>query len=91
MSVAALCANPSRAETRTVRFAYGAIAPIPKRVHEVEDIFKRKTPVPKLIDEAIESIKKSAEPMTDVLAKAEYRSHMLEVLAVKAFRRLLGS
>jgi len=91
VNVAALCANPSRPEARTMKFAYGAIAPIPKRVHEVEDLFKRKTPVPKLIDEAIESIKKSAEPMTDVLAKAEYRSHMLEVLAVRAFRRLLGS
>ena len=41
--------------------------------------------------EALGVIRKSVEPMTDVLAKAEYRSHVLEVLSIKAFRRLLGS
>ena len=90
-SLAALCANPTKPEIRTVRFAYGAIAPKPARVHEIEDLFKRKNPVPQLIDEAAEVVKKSTEPMTDVLAKAEYRSHILEILSIKAFRRLLGS
>jgi len=91
VNVAALCANPSRPEARTVRFAYGAIAPTPARVHDVEQLFRRKAPVPQLIDEAVDIIKKAAEPMTDVLAKAEYRSHILEVLAIKALRMLLGS
>ena len=91
VNLAALCANPTKPENRTVRFAYGAIAPTPARVHEVEDLFKRKNPVPQLIDEAIGVVRKSTEPMKDVLAKAEYRSHMLEVLSIKAFRRLLGS
>ena len=91
VNLAALCANPTKPENRTVRLAYGAIAPTPARVHEVEDLFKRKNPVPQLIDEAIGVVRKSTEPMTDVLAKAEYRSHMLEVLLIKAFRRLLGS
>jgi carbon-monoxide dehydrogenase medium subunit len=91
VNLAALCANPTKPENRTVRFAYGAIAPTPARVHEVEDLFKRKNPVPQLIDEAIGVVRKSTEPMTDVLAKAEYRSHILEVLSIKAFRRLLGS
>jgi CO/xanthine dehydrogenase FAD-binding subunit len=91
VSVAALCANPSRPENRTVRLAYGAIAPTPARVHEVEELFKRKTTVSQLIDEAVDVVRKSTEPMTDVLAKADYRSHMLEVLTVKALRRLLGS
>ena len=90
-SLAALCANPTKPENRTVRFAYGAIASKPARVQEVEDLFKRKNPVPQLIDEAAGVIKKSTEPMTDVLAKAEYRSHILEILSIKAFRRLLGS
>jgi len=90
-NVAALCANPSRAEARTVRFAYGALAPTPARVHGVEQVFRRKAPVSQLIDEAVQVIKKAAEPMTDVLAKADYRSHILEVLAIKAFRTLLGS
>ncbi len=89
-NVAALCANPARPESRTVRLAYGAIAPTPKRVHEIEELFRRKTPVHQLIDEAVNVIKKTADPMTDVLAKAEYRSHMLEVLSIKAFRRLVG-
>jgi len=91
VNMAALCANPSRPETRTVRFAYGAIAPTPARVHDVEQVFRRKAPVSQLIDEAVDVIKKATEPMTDVLAKAEYRSHILEVLAIKAFRTLLGS
>ena len=91
VNVAALCANISRPEARTVRFAYGAIAPTPARVHDIEQLFRRKAPVPHLIDEAVDVIKKAAEPMTDVLAKAEYRSHILEVLAIKALRTLLGS
>jgi CO/xanthine dehydrogenase FAD-binding subunit len=91
VNLAALCANPTRPENRMVRLAYGAIAPTPARVHELEELFKRKTPVSQLIDEAVGLVRKSTEPMTDVLAKAEYRSHMLEVLTIKALRRLLGS
>jgi CO/xanthine dehydrogenase FAD-binding subunit len=57
----------------------------------MEELFKRKAPVSQLIDEAVGVIKKSTEPMTDILARAEYRSHMLEVLAIKALRTLLRS
>lgn len=91
VNAAALCANPSHPENRVVRFSYGALAPTPTRVHEVETIFNRKASTSQLIDEAIGAIKKSAEPMTDVLAKAEYRAHMLEVLALRAFGELLGN
>ena len=91
VNLAALCANPTKAENRIVRLAYGALAPTPARVHEVEKLFKNKSPVSQLIDEAVGVVKKSTEPMTDVLAKAEYRSHMLEVMTIKALRRLLGS
>lgn len=90
VNVAALCANPSQPENRIVRFAYGALAPAATRVTEVEKVFNRKTPLPQLIDEALKAIKKSAEPMTDILATAEYRAHILEVLAVRAFRELIG-
>jgi CO/xanthine dehydrogenase FAD-binding subunit len=91
VNLAALCANPTKPENRTVRFAYGAIAPTPGRVHGVEELFKRKTPISQLIDEAVSVIKKSTEPMTDVLARSEYRSHMLEVMTIKALRTLLRS
>jgi len=90
-NVAALCANSSKPEDRTVRFACGAIAATPTRVREVEELFKRRAPIPQLIDEAVKTIKKSVEPMMDILATAEYRSHMLEVLSIKAFRELLAS
>jgi CO/xanthine dehydrogenase FAD-binding subunit len=91
VNVAALCANPSRPEDRVVRFAYGALAPTPGRVYDAEKIFNRKAPLPQLIDEAVAVIKKSVEPMTDVLAKAEYRLHILEVLAIQALGRVLGA
>ena len=91
VNVAALVANPSRPEEREVRFAYGALAPIPSRVYEVEATFKRKAPLSQLIGEAVATIKRKAEPMTDVLAKAEYRQHMLEVLALEAFTQLFGA
>jgi len=90
-NVATLCANPSRPEERIVRFAYGAVSPIPTRVYDVEKLFNRRAPISQLIDEAVAVIKKSAEPMTDVLGKAEFRSHILEVLAVKALRSVLRS
>lgn len=89
VNVAALCSNPSRPDDRIVRFAYGALSATPTRVREVERVFNRKAPVPQLIDEAVDVIKKNADPMTDVLGKAEFRLHMLEVLAVKALRSLL--
>jgi carbon-monoxide dehydrogenase medium subunit len=91
VNLAALCANPTKPENRIVRLAYGALAPTPARVHEVEKVFKTKSPVSQLIDETVAVVKKSTEPMTDVLAKSEYRSHMLEVMTIKALRRLLGS
>lgn len=91
VNVAALCANPSRPEDRVVRFAYGALAPTAGRVHDAEKIFNRKAPFPQLIDEAVQVIKKSVEPMTDVLATAEYRLHILEVLAIEALGRVLGA
>jgi CO/xanthine dehydrogenase FAD-binding subunit len=91
VNVAALCANPSRPDNRTVRFAYGAISAKPTRVYEIEKLFNQKTPAPQLIDEAVEIIKKTADPMTDVLGKSEFRMHTLEVLAIKALRRLLRS
>ena len=90
VNVAALVANPSRPMEREVRFAYGALAPTPARVYEVETLFKRNAPASLLIGEAVASIKKKAEPMTDVLAKAEYRLHILEVLALEALTQLLG-
>jgi len=91
VNIAALVANASRPEEREVRFAYGAIAPTPTRVYEVEVPFKRKAPSSQLIEEAVATIKKKAEPMTDILAKAEYRLHMLEVLALEALTQLLGA
>jgi carbon-monoxide dehydrogenase medium subunit len=91
VNVAALVANAFHPEEREVRFAYGALAPIPTRVHAVEALFKRKAPTSQLISQAVEAIKKGAEPMTDVLAKAEYRLHILEVLALEAFNQLFGA
>jgi carbon-monoxide dehydrogenase medium subunit len=90
-NVAALCVNPSRPEARTMRYACGAIAPMSSRVHEVEGLFKRKAPIPSLIDDAVKVIMKAVEPMSDVLATAEYRSHMLEILSIRAFHELLVS
>jgi carbon-monoxide dehydrogenase medium subunit len=90
-NVAALCANASRSESRVVRFAYGAVSPVPKKVKDVEVIFKREARVAELIDEAVDVIKKSSDPMTDALAKSDYRLHMLEVLSLRALRSLLGS
>jgi carbon-monoxide dehydrogenase medium subunit len=91
VNVAALCANPSRPDERTVRFAYGALSATPTRVRDIEKLFNRKASIPQLIDEAVDVIKKNADPMTDVLGKAEFRLHILEVLAVKALRSLLRS
>jgi carbon-monoxide dehydrogenase medium subunit len=91
VNVAALVSNAPLPENRVVRFAYGALAPTPARVHEVETVFKRKATISQLIGEAVEIIKKKTEPMTDVLAKADYRMHILEVLAIQAFTQLLGA
>lgn len=91
VNVAALCANPSRPDERMVRFAYGAVAGTPTRVYDIEKLFSRRAPIPQLIDEAVGVIKKTADPMTDVLGKAEFRLHILEVLAVKALRAVLRS
>ncbi len=78
VGIAILVANPKDPAKRIVRLAYASVAPTPVRIYEVEEIFKKDKPVPELIEEAVEVVKKAVSPITDVRATKEYREYIVE-------------
>ncbi len=77
-AIAGLAANILEPEKRIVKLAYGAVAPTPLLIEEVETIFKQTKPVKELIEEAIKTVMNKVSPITDVRATREYRLHLVE-------------
>ncbi len=83
VGVAGLVAYPNEPSKRIVRLAYASVAPTPIRVYEVEELFKRDEPLPKLIDEAVNIVLRKVSPITDVRGSDWYRRHLVDVLTRK--------
>ncbi len=83
VGVAGLVAYPNEPSKRIVRLAYASVAPTPIRVYEVEEIFKKNEPLPKLIEEAVNVVLKKVSPITDVRGSDWYRRHLVDVLTRK--------
>lgn len=74
-----------------VRIALGAVASTPIRVHEAEELLKKKGPTKEAIEEAGRIAREAASPIFDVRASAEYRREMVENLVKRALSALKGS
>ncbi len=83
VGVAGLVAHPNEPSKRIVRLAYASVAPTPIRIYEVEELFKRDEPLPKLIDEAVNIALRKVSPITDVRGSDWYRRHLVDVLTRK--------
>jgi CO/xanthine dehydrogenase FAD-binding subunit len=70
--------------------ALGAVAPIPYRVKEVENLLRDQVPDAGLIGEASKKASASANPISDIRASAEYRVAMVGVMTRRVLSEALG-
>ncbi len=78
-------ANDNRC--REARIALGAVAPTPIRVPEAEAILTGGILSESAIEQAAEQAAKSARPISDVRASAEYRRELVKVLTRQTLKR----
>lgn len=81
-------------EDLTYRVSLCALGPVPKRAYKVEEFLNKKKPDVRIISKAVELIEKEINPITDIRATKEYRTHMAKVMlkmAIEAaYSRLRG-
>lgn len=81
-------------EDKTYRLAVGAVAPTPKRIPVVEKLVCGKPLSKDLLYKAKQMLAEEINPISDIRASAEYRTHMIKVLwdnaAAMAVSRLEG-
>lgn len=81
-------------ENKTYRLAVGAVAPTPKRITAVEKLVEGQDLTPELLYKAKAILAEEINPISDIRASAEYRTHMIKVLwdnaAAMSISRLEG-
>ncbi|MGE5585874.1 MAG: FAD binding domain-containing protein [Bacillota bacterium] len=76
---------------REARLALGAVAPTPVRAREAEAFLVGRRLTPESAREAGKLAARSAKPISDVRASAEYRLEMIEVLVARALMALAAA
>ncbi len=66
------------------RIAMTGVGPTPKRAVEAEALLKGRRPEPALVEQVKEAVRADASPETDLHASADYRRHLVGVLAGRA-------
>jgi carbon-monoxide dehydrogenase medium subunit len=84
--VAAALALDEAGRIVTCRLALGAVAPIPLRVPAAEALLAGHEPGEALFAAAAELAQAAAQPLADVRASAEFRRHLVGVLARRALQ-----
>jgi CO/xanthine dehydrogenase FAD-binding subunit len=87
-ALAAVAATLTVADGRVTqaRIAMTGVAPTARRADAAEALLVGKAITPALIDAAIASVRAAAEPATDLHASADFRRHLVGVLAGRALR-----
>ena len=75
---------------KKVKIAAGSVAPVPLRLKEAEKILENKTITEEILAVAIESVKKSVSPITDIRSTESYRREIIGVYVKRALQELLG-
>jgi len=75
---------------RDLRIAVGSVAPIPKRLREVESQLTGRTLDASVIAEARELVVHAISPISDVRASADYRKNVIGDLLVRALQARLS-
>jgi len=89
VNIAVLVEREDERLTR-VRAATGAVAPVPLRLHAVEELLEGQVASPELLLRAQELVMGEIKPISDVRASADYRRRITGVLLRRALERLLG-
>jgi carbon-monoxide dehydrogenase medium subunit len=66
------------------RIAMTGVGPIPKRASKAEALLKGRRPEGPLVQQVKEAVRAEARPETDLHASADYRRHLVGVLAGRA-------
>jgi carbon-monoxide dehydrogenase medium subunit len=89
VGVAAALSLDEAGRIEAARLALGAVAPTPLRVPEAERFLAGQEPGLWLFATAAEMAQAAAQPLSDVRASAEFRRHLLGVLARRALQAAL--
>lgn len=73
------------------KIVLGAVAPIPMRARQAEDIIKGKAINNELIEKAAQVAAEEAKPISDVRGSAGYRKEIVRVLTNRAIRQVVTS
>lgn len=90
ISIATLAVNleVSQNKINQIRIAAGSVAPTPVRLTGVESFLKGKEINDKLVEEAIDRVRKEVKPISDIRASEEYRRYISGILFKRAFEKL---
>ena len=73
---------------RTARLAAGAVAPVPLRLREVEELLEGERLTAELVREASEMAMQCVQPIDDVRTTAAYRRRLIGVYVKRAIEEL---
>lgn len=74
---------------KKARIAYGAVAPTPIRVYQIEKMLENNEVTGKLLETCCKAISKEVHPISDIRASKEYRIEMASVLLRRGLRELI--
>lgn len=74
---------------KKARIAYGAIAPTPIRVYQIEKMLENNEVTGKLLETCCKAISKEVHPISDIRASKEYRAEMASVLLRRGLREFI--
>jgi len=74
-----------------IRIAAGSVAPTPVRLTGTESFLKDKEINDKLVEEAMDRVRKEVRPISDIRASAEYRRYISGILFKRALKKLIDS
>lgn len=87
-SIASVAASVTPGRKDGVRIVYGAVSSTPVRCTEAESIVAQGEVSRATISKAAQAASERVDCVTDVLASAEYRRHLIRLITMKALRRL---
>ncbi|TLX96745.1 MAG: hypothetical protein E6K89_03640 [Thaumarchaeota archaeon] len=87
-SVASVAASVLLGRRREVRLVYGGVSSTPLRSLEAEKVVAEGEVSEAMIQKAAHVASRSVQCVSDVLASADYRRHLVQVLTTKALKRV---
>lgn len=73
-----------------IRIALGAVAPVAIRAKQTENYLIGKTISAEVLEHAAELVKNEINPITDIRASKEYRTHMAGILLRRAIEAVVA-